>query len=186
MRHSFAEKLQIDSTEELRGDEVRDRISEWRNAAASRDRRRGAEDQVAVAESPLSRSSRFDAEVGERFFELWFQCIESELSGEPPRAILEDYPSVRGQPEVAATELDRLSTRGGILWNPSGCRPPDLRVCPPLSIAKPDKTRAGRDWPNAAYGLNGLLVNPSAEYGDMDGFQQTLAPGALAASMDFQ
>ena len=42
------------------------------------------------------------------------------------------------------------------------------------------------DRPNPAYELNDLQVNPSAEYGDMDGFQRMLAPGAPMAGPDSQ
>ena len=37
------------------------------------------------------------------------------------------------------------------------------------------------DWPNPAYELNDLQVTPSAELGDMDGFQRMLARGASLA-----
>ena len=43
-----------------------------------------------------------------------------------------------------------------------------------------------RDGPGETYGPNQLLVNPGAEYGDMDGFLSMLTPTAIKASLDFR
>ena len=110
--------------------------------------------------------------------------VEFELLGEPPRVILEDYPYVRGWPEVAATDLDPLSAMGEIRWYPLGRHPPDLRPSPSHLIAKLDDARAVHDWPDAAYGPDDSLVNPSAEYGDVGGLPQLLTPVALMAEWD--
>ena len=102
------------SIEELSGDEPRGRLNLLSNAAGPRDLRRAAQDRVAVAGNTVRIRECMDAGVGERFLKLWFHGIELELLGKPPRVILEDYPSVRDQPEVAATEFDCPSSIGKI------------------------------------------------------------------------
>ena len=67
-----------------------------------------------------------------------------------------------------------------------GCHPSDLRVCPSRLIVKPDKIRVGRHWSNLACGLNGLLVNPPVEFGDIDGLLGMPWPGAFVAGLEFQ
>ena len=109
--------------EEPSGDEARGRFDILSNAVGPRDLRRAAEAQVAVAGKPLLILACIDAGVSERLLEFRFQRIESELSGEPPLVILEDYPYGRDQPGVAATELDDLSAMGKIHGCPPGCHP---------------------------------------------------------------
>ena len=41
-------------------------------------------------------------------------------------------------------------------------------------------------WSDVAYGLKQLLVNPGADYGDMDSFLYLLPPGAYVAGLGFQ
>ena len=118
------------SMEGLSGDEVRDKRNISSDAEGPRDPWRAAEAEVAVAGNSLRIRTCINAGVGERFLKLWPRGIELGLSGEPLRVSMAEYPSVRDQPEVAATELDRLSAMGKIHWYHQGCHPPDLRVCP--------------------------------------------------------
>ena len=110
--------------------------------------------------------------------------INLDLRFAPPVIALQDYPSVREQPKVAAAELDRLASLGGIHWYEKDCAPPDLRVCPSQLIAKGDKVRAARDWSNRKYGLNGALLNPPVKNGDMGAFLRLLSPGAFSGGID--
>ena len=50
-----------------------------------------------------------------------------ELSGEPPLVVLEDYPSVRDQPEVATAEFGHLSAIGKSIGTPTGPTPRTFR-----------------------------------------------------------
>ena len=72
---------------------------------------------------------------------LRFQRTSLELIESPPRVALQDYPSVRTQPELAAAEVGRLTAMGEITWYPGCCHPLDLRMCPSQLIAKPDIAR---------------------------------------------
>ena len=98
----------------------------------------------------------------------------------------EDYPSGRSQTESAAAEVDRLTAMGEITGCPGRCHPPDPRTCPPQLIAKPDEVQAAHDWSNPEYGLNKIIVNPSAECGDMDGSLSMLPLGASVAGLGCQ
>ena len=88
--------------------------------------------------------------------------------------------------EKASKELDRLAPRGGSHWYGESAYPPDLRVCPSRVIAKGDKVRVARDWPNALYPLNSVLANFPAQYGAMGEFSSFPTPGAGSGGIDLQ
>ena len=91
---------------------------------------------------------------------------------------LSDFPSALGDRERAASELGRLAFLGKIRWYAKESYPPDLRNRPSRLIAKEDKVRAARDWSNALFPLNSVLVSPPVQYGTMDEFSALLPPGA--------
>ena len=80
--------------------------------------------------------------------------ITSDATGTPAEVGLGDCPSAKGQPAVAAAELDGLASLGEICECPRGDPPPGLRVCPPQLVVKPDKVRVARNWSNIVYWLD--------------------------------
>ena len=122
--------------------------------------------------------------VGPEVASLWFNGIRLTFAGEPPAAVLPDYPSVAEDGQRAAAELDRLAGLGRIYGYRGGSCPPDLRVCPSHMIVKGDKARAAHDWSCAAYPLNSMLSNPPAQFGAMGDFLQILCPGAYVGGVD--
>ena len=112
--------------------------------------------------------------------------LRCSRQGAPTEILLGDFPSARETSELAAAELGRLSPLGEMFEYPVGCYQPDLRVCPSQLIAKPDRIRIARYWPDASCGLNQLLINPDAGYSDMGGFSQILFLGPHVARLDFQ
>ena len=155
-------------------------------ALDARDLWRSMEDHAKVAGNSFCIRACVEAGVGDGYLQLWFQGIILELAEIPPRVALEGSSSVRDQPEFAAAELDPVAAMWEITGYPGGCRPPDHRVCLSQPIAKPDKVRAAHDRSNPAYGPNEMLVNPPAEYGDMDGFLGIMSPGAFLAGLGLQ
>ena len=92
-------------------------------AGGPRDSWRSMVDRAAAAGNSLCVRACVDAGMGDYFLELSLQCISPELVESPPRVALEDFPSVRHRPVLAAAEMDRLTAMLKISWCPGGCCP---------------------------------------------------------------
>ena len=103
-----------------------------------------------------------------------------------PRARRERSWIAEDDRERAAAELGRLASLGRTHWYVEGSHPPDLRAWPPHLILKGDKERVERDWSNALFPANAVLVNPRAQYGTMADFLGPLTPGAYMGGIDLQ
>ena len=68
------------------------------------------------------------AGVEELMLGRWFCGINLEFRSAPPVVVLQDYPSAKNQPDVAAADLDRLASLGKILWSEKDCFLRDLTV----------------------------------------------------------
>ena len=145
-------------------------------AVGPRDRCRAERDRTALAGNTLSIQACMEAGVDESMLGRSSQGAKLDFRYVPPVGVLRDYPTVKDRPEVAAEELDRLSSSGKTHWCGEGCAPPDSRVCPSRLIAKGGKVRVVFEGSNHKYGLNGTLLNPPAKSGDMDDFLQLLPP----------
>ena len=139
------------------------------------------EDRTGTKGQSLSAKACGAAGVDPEVAPLWFDGIALAFAEEPRVAVLPDYPSVVGDRQVAAVELDRLAGLGKIHCYEEGSRPPDLRVCPPHLIVKEDNVRAAHDWSNALYPLNSVLATPPVRYGTVNEFPQLLPPGGAVA-----
>ena len=62
--------------------------------------------------------------------QLWADGVRLEGHEHAPIHVMEDYPSVRNDPETAARELDRLTTAEKIFWYAPGEVPHDLHIAP--------------------------------------------------------
>ena len=160
------------------GGNVRDKLALSAEAEGPHD--------VAVARNSCRIRACVDAGVDEYCLQLRFHEVRPETVGTPPCLVMEDYPSAGARPELAATVLGRLAAMWKIPRYLGSCRPPDLRVRPSQFMVKPGKIRVARDRSNPACRLNGPLVVPLVEYGDMDGFLRLLPPGAFVAGLDIQ
>ena len=101
-------------------------------------------------------------------------------------AVLGDYASARERPEEAVAERGRPAGAGKILWYREDGDPPDSRVCLSQPIAKPGRARLVCVESNPAYGLNGVLLNPHADCGAMDGCRALLRPCAYLAGLHLE
>ena len=122
-----------------------------------RDEWRGQEARSATRGRTLSAWYCARA-LGDRgMCDRWFCGIQLERAEDPSIVVLPGVPSVLAEREEAGMELDRLAALGKIRWDSEGSRPPDLRACSSHMIAKADKVRVVRDWPNVLFPLNRRL-----------------------------
>ena len=104
------------------------------------------EDRAAALGYTLSVEACVKAGFEESILDRdWFRGINLDFRPASPAIASQAYLSVINQPEVAAAELDRLASLGGVRWFEKGCAPPDLRVCPSRLIARGGKVRVVRD-----------------------------------------
>ena len=118
---------------------------------------------------------------------LWRpQGIELHTTVARRLSVLGDFLSVKGNPEVAAKGLGRLSPVGEISRRPEGGHPPGLRARPSPVIAKPNKLRMVREWSNPSYGHAGAPLNLGVDFGTLCGFSPLLTPRACIGSLDLR
>ena len=115
---------------------------------------------------------------------LWTDGVLLEGHEHAPVQVMEDYPSVRDDPETAARELDRLTSEGKIYWYSEGTAPSDLHIAPTTLIVKQERSRLGHDWTRS--GLNEHLVVPSTTFQTMDDFIATVRPMGHMAGLDIR
>ena len=115
----------------LTGNGTLDKPSLQNPAPGPRDRSGSAENCAAVAGNTLHVEACAGACVCESPRDLRLRGIVLAVQGLPAEVALGDYPSVTGQPDVAAAELGRSPALGKVLWFPRGGHAPDSRVCPP-------------------------------------------------------
>ena len=97
---------------------------------------------------------------------------------------MEDYPSVRQAPDVAAREIDRLADAGKIFWYNVEDNPTDLHIAPTTLIIKQSRSRLVHDWTRS--GLNQHLVVPASTFQTMDDFISTIRPHGHMAGLDIR
>ena len=61
-----------------------------------------------------------------------------------------------------------------------------LRVYPSQLIAKPDRVRVARNWPNPGFGSTRVLLNLEVDYCAVGGSLALLSPGVFMAGSDLQ
>ena len=122
--------------------------------------------------------------VREPFLTEWAEGVTLEGAAGMEPFFFEDYPNLNENAEVAAQELDRLTSRQKIFWYPKGVTPTNLSVCPGNLILTGSRPRVVQDWTKA--GLNQRLVIPDVNYGTMDSFLEHMKPRAYMAGLDFQ
>ena len=122
--------------------------------------------------------------VQEPFLTEWAEGVTLEGAAGMEPFFFEDYPNLNENAEVAAQELDRLTSRQKIFWYPKGVTPTNLSVCPGNLILTGSRPRVVQDWTKA--GLNQRLVIPDVNYGTMDSFLENMKPRAYMAGLDFQ
>ena len=96
----------------LSGDEYLDELASVNVALAPRDKWRSQEDRTAVEGNILHIAACAEAGVSGYLLNLRFQGSVLESTRAPAQVVLDDPPSVKGRPSVAATELDRLPVLG--------------------------------------------------------------------------
>ena len=106
-------------------------------APAPRDKWGSSGDRAAAAGNTLNVTAGVDVGVSDTFLNLWFRGIALEKSGTPAEVSLDDYLSVEGHPDVAASELGRSSAIGESAWGPPDDHPPDLMARPSKLIVEP-------------------------------------------------
>ena len=123
------------------------------------------EDDFSLMEeqaSELANSMSFHAcsrlGVAPEFINEWLNGVRlSGTEGMIP-FFFDDYPSLKQNADIAAAELDRLTSRQKIFWYPPGTAPANLSVCPGNLILKGARARVVQDWTRA--GLNQRLTSP--------------------------
>ena len=85
----------------------------------------------------LPARARKDVGVSQECMQWRFQGTCLQPLERPGFPVLDDYPSVRGDPEVAAMDLDRLPGFGGISRRPNNPSPPNFEGLP-LTVDRED------------------------------------------------
>ena len=98
----------------LTGGEALDKLRILSRATGPSDCWRAQGDRTAAFGNTLSAHAWVEAGVQDSMSEHWFCGIKLELRPVASAAELQDYPSARNQPEIAAAELGRLAPLGTI------------------------------------------------------------------------
>ena len=122
--------------------------------------------------------------VGAAFIEEWMEGVVLKGDSSVEHYFMEDYPNIKEHVQVAAEEMDRLTSLGKILWYPMNSHPDDLCVCPANIVLGGKRPRIVHDWTRA--GLNQHLVIPEVNYGTMDSLVESISPNCYLAGLDFQ
>ena len=169
----------------LTGCEALDKPQILSRATGPSDGQRREEDRSAAFGATLSAHACAEAGFEDSTLERWFCGIKLESRSAPLVVALQDYPSARNQPDVAAVELYRLASLGEIHWRDKDCAHPDLKVRPSQLIANGEEVRVVHDWPRLMYNVNEARVKPPVKYGDMDELSQLLSSELFRALARF-
>ena len=97
-----------------------EQLAQYRRLEASpgpQDRWRVHEDRAATRGKSQSARAREAVGVDPEAVSLWFGGISLTFADVPPVVAISDYPSVAGDRQRAASELDRLAGLGEIRWH---------------------------------------------------------------------
>ena len=132
------------------------------------------EDEVAAMAKLIDIEVCRKFGVQDSFLKEWAGGVILEGAEQATPFFSDDYPKLKENAEVAASELDRPASRQMILWYPDGTVSANLSVCPGNLILKGSRPREVQDWTKA--GLNNLLTIPDVNYGTMDSFLELMHP----------